>query len=491
VAAVLLLAIALAAINPVGYLGGGGDEYHYLIAARCVAEHGACLPLDHWWRRWPIVLPTGLSLRVLGEGQAALAAAPLAYALAALALLTDLARRLAGARAAVIAGSTLALTPVFTSRMTELNIDVPELAFVLLALWCAARLPDGGNRRWAIATGLAIGLAIQARPTALALLPLTGLVLLRPADRRLFLPLLAGVVLPSLAEAAVYAVAAGDPLLPWRLSLGHTTIPSTELLPGVDPSRSPLFNPDYIAGWRRPLGIRLHWLVDGLVNFILHPTASVTLLGGAALALLHPAWLRSPDRADRALRLFALMAMLWFGTLTYGLAIDPKPRMFLPVAAAASLFFGVLADRAWPRHRGLIAVVAMLILLKGLAAVHDRAGLRDQAAAAPRWIAQAPPPMAIEARTARFLALVPEARALPLADPRRRSGRVLLIGEGGCRPAAHVAGFANWRIDRAWHQQRRDSGPVAWLRQRHLFLAPSPVYAMCALSAGPAGSPRP
>ncbi|MDG5488786.1 glycosyltransferase family 39 protein [Sphingomonas sp. BGYR3] len=488
--AVLLLALALAAINPTGYLGGGGDGYHYLVAARCASEHGACLPVDHWWRRWPIVLPTGLSLRLLGEGQLALAAAPLAYALAALALLTDLVRRVAGARAGIIAGSTLALTPVFTSGMTELNIDMPELAFTLLAMGCAVRLMDDRRQCWAIAAGLAVGLAIQARPTALALLPLAGLTLLRPADRRFFLPLIGAAALPSMAEAAIYGIAAGDPLLPWRLSLGHTTIPSTELLPGVDPSHSPLFNPEYIGGWRRPLGIEVHWLIDGLLNFVLHPGVSITLLGGAALALLHPGWLRASGRAECVLRLFAAMAILWFGVLTYGLAVDPKPRMFLPVAATASLFFGILSVRLWPRYRSLTVVIGALILLKGLAAVHDRAGLWDQAAAAPRWIEQTPAPLFVEARTARFLALVPAVRALPLADRGQRHGRVLLIGERGCAAAATAAGFGDWRVERSWLQQRQPGGAIGWLRQRHLFVAPPPVYAMCVLSAGPAVSPR-
>lgn len=53
---VLLLLIAL---NPIGYIGGGGDDWHYVEAARCVARDDACGYETHWATRWPLVLPLG------------------------------------------------------------------------------------------------------------------------------------------------------------------------------------------------------------------------------------------------------------------------------------------------------------------------------------------------------------------------------------------------------------------------------------------------
>ena len=68
VALVISLALILI-INPVGFLGGGLDDWHYLNAARCWAAHGPCLPQDHWQGRWPVVAPIGASIFLLGENR--------------------------------------------------------------------------------------------------------------------------------------------------------------------------------------------------------------------------------------------------------------------------------------------------------------------------------------------------------------------------------------------------------------------------------------
>ena len=66
VAVALLFALVLP--NPVGYVGGGGDDWYYVQAARCVAAHGWCVPDTHWAARWPLVAPMGLALRLFGDG---------------------------------------------------------------------------------------------------------------------------------------------------------------------------------------------------------------------------------------------------------------------------------------------------------------------------------------------------------------------------------------------------------------------------------------
>ena len=81
---VAAVALALMALNPVGYVGGGWDDWYYLQAARCAAEHGYCTPTEHWALRFTVVAPLGWSMALLGESREALWVVPAAYSLAAL-----------------------------------------------------------------------------------------------------------------------------------------------------------------------------------------------------------------------------------------------------------------------------------------------------------------------------------------------------------------------------------------------------------------------
>ncbi len=132
----LLLACAAGVVllNPVGYRGGGGDDFQYLEFARCWVAHGPCLPLDHWDTRLPLILPMAASLKLFGETRWALSLTPLVYALAALILFHAIVRRLFGASVALIAGLLLLTAPVFAAAILQPNGDIPELAFQLGAV---------------------------------------------------------------------------------------------------------------------------------------------------------------------------------------------------------------------------------------------------------------------------------------------------------------------------------------------------------------------
>lgn len=488
---VLAFALALTLINPSGYIGGGGDEYQYLTAARCVAKQGFCIAHDHWWRRWPIVVPAGIALRLFGENQVGVGIVPLIYALGALALMVKLVGRAFGHRVALGAGIVLAATPVFTDSMLELNIDIPELVFALGALLCLYRLLEDGERSWAVGAGLLTGLAIQARPTSLVLLPIFICAILLARRRDWLLPFAVGAMIPNLAEAIVYAVAAHDPLLPWRLSLAHTTIPSTELLSGVDMRQSPLFNPAFIGGWKRPLGIHIHWTIDGLLNLVLHPAIALTLLAAAMMTALEYRTLARPTRQNRALWFLIALAIIWLGAMVYGFAIDPKPRMFLLLAVVASICFAALSARRWATSKGFACIALALILLKGFCSVYDRQGLWRETQIVPGWIAAYQPDLAIERRTARFLALVPEAARLPIANLDRPARYTLLIGDDSCAVAAREAGLGKLKVTRAQITRRVEPAPIMWMREHGLLFSPPFSLAMCILSpaAGQVASP--
>jgi hypothetical protein len=481
VATVILFALLLLAIVPVAYLGGDGDDYHYLLAARCVADHGFCLPVDHWWRRYPIVFPTGISLALFGESQASLSIAPLAYSLSALALFVTLVQRQFGRVEALLAGLALACTPAFAMRLPEVNIDIPELTFVLAALLCLQSASASGKRRLVVLAGVMLGFAIQARPTSLVMVPIVmiGLVAMKQW-RGWTLPLIAGVLIPNLGEAILYWLYAGDPLLPWRLSLAHSHMPSSDLVPGVDTGRSPLFNPNLIGGWKHANGISVHWTVDGLLNLVVDPSIALTLACGALFAASN--WRALIGARDGKLLLaLAIGAALLFGGLTYGFAIAPRPRMYLAIIALFCVYFGVFAARSLPARALLVSVATLLLVGKALSVAYDRADLRAEAMIAPAWVAAAHGNVAIDPRTGRFLTLVPGIDALPRYAPGIAADRILLIGQDDCRQAADDVGLQNWHAERAATFRRHDPVVIATLRRSGLFLGPPLITAMCLL----------
>ena len=98
----LLIAVAVIAINPVGYMGGGADDFQYLQAARCWVEHGPCLPTSPWSGRWPVIAPVAVVLGTLGESRVTAAIAPALWWIGAIVALGVLGGRLFGRRTGII-----------------------------------------------------------------------------------------------------------------------------------------------------------------------------------------------------------------------------------------------------------------------------------------------------------------------------------------------------------------------------------------------------
>jgi 4-amino-4-deoxy-L-arabinose transferase-like glycosyltransferase len=443
----------IALLNPVGYVGGGTDDWHYLTAAQCWARHGACLPHDHWSARWPLIAPLGAALW-FGESRAALAAVPLAFAVAAILLLAHVAARLFGRATGLAAGSLLALTPVFALSMARPNVDMVELAFLLAALaaWLAATERPAG-RAFAFAAGAALCLAVQTRETSLVYVALFGLwfLLSAPASRRITWWAVPGFLLPMAAEMLVHAATSGDPFLRLRLALGHARIPSSELAAQVDTARSPLLNPDFIAGWKPASGIDVHWLLNPLINLVAHPAIGLALL--APLVLIAAYFSRNilaPPARRRTLLLLGAAALASL-ILIYVLAIDPKPRMFMPLAAAAAIATAAFGVAAWQAKRRLLAgVIGLAFAANAFLIIGSQPGMRGTEAAAARWIDEADAPLSSDETTRRLLALVPAARALPDAGPSHLLQ--LRVSLDGCSAIAD----GSRRIERAFRLGQDD-----------------------------------
>ncbi len=126
------------------------------------------------------------------------------------------------------------------------------------------------------------------------------------------------------------AGATGDPFYRFRLALEHNLIRSSELRHSVNLHAEPLFNPMFIAGWKPAVGIDIHWTINPILNLLGGLQAGPVYLAAIILAMF------AGRRLRHRLAPWAVGAFAMFLALTYGLAVDPKARMFmLPLAAAA------------------------------------------------------------------------------------------------------------------------------------------------------------
>jgi len=412
-------------INPIGYSGGGADDIRYLDAARCwVATGGPCLPDSHWATRWPAIAPIALFTGAFGESRLTVGIGPLLAWCACIVLIGQVGRLWFDRATGWLATALLAVVPAVTQMAAQPSADTTELAFQLAALLLATLAYRRQSPALAMAGGAFAALATQARDTSLVfcIVAAGGWLLLDRDRRKVLLWALAGFAGAIAAELLAYAVATGDPLFRYRLALGHVAIPSTELSAGVDTRESPLFNPHYIAGWRREEGINWWWPVDPWLNLIASPRISVVFIAALVMApfgwsAMSRGWRRL---VARMLGLALLVAML----LVYGLAVDPKPRMFFYLIAAVVLATAAMAVASWRAGKGLVpATLVVLLAAFGLRLLSMIADTHEMERRAQQWIAANPGQIEIDARTLTTLTLLPEARALAFEG----SGRPLRI----------------------------------------------------------------
>jgi hypothetical protein len=283
----------------------------------------------------------------------------------------------------------------------------------------------------AMSAGLFASLAFQARETSAVFLLISAFAWLRlPGGRRnVLLFCIAGLVLGLAAEMLTYAAMTGVPSFRYPLALGHGAVPSAELASTVDTSRSALFNPDFIAGWRREMGIRLWWPLDPWLNLLATPRLGATLI--LAAVAFTATRRKLPAEWKARLNVMAALSVLLAMLLVYALAVDPKSRMFLLPAAAATLTIAACLVTLWRsgERRGALVIVTLLAIV-GVVGLRTKTDPRPFERAARTWIASQGARIEIDEPTQAVLALLPEAQLLP----RRGAGKPLrlTIGIGGC-----------------------------------------------------------
>lgn len=450
-AAALVAAFVATAWAGQGYYGFGHDEFRYVTAAQCAVAHGWCAPETHWAARYPVVAPIAAALTSGGDARTALQLLASGWMLVALGALAWLAHTVANWRAAVLACGFL-LSAATVARMNgAVGADVPELALILassLAMLIAARR----DAVWlAVVAGVIGAVAVGARTTAAVTLAVPGLLLLI-RHPRLGLATLAGGLAGLAGEAAWQTAHGLSPLTSWQLALGHTRVFSDALNPGVDTSRSPLLNPDFIGGWRKLSGIEVHWLADPLLNLVAAP--ELRLFAGLAVLVGGLAVIERTGRSRLTTGLL-LFAAWQFAATTYILGIDPTPRMFLPALAALSLAMALCVSRSrWQDAVAGVLIAALLIVTLQKLQAPDLLVLEARVAAVDK--AEGRPAMQKELASSLILTPLPA-----LFD---RSGPVRLFEpEGGadCPAGARRLAMASLQ-DRlpAWLQQ---PGARRWL----------------------------
>jgi len=432
--AAALLAVLL--VNPVGYIGGGADDWQYLNAARCWRNFGPCLPLDHWQSRWPVIAPLAIVTATFGESRATVEFTPLLASIACLVMVSIIGNRAFGRPIGWIAALLLIVTPVFAIEALEPAVEPVELALILVGVWAAMHCLQGSGAKWAFAAGFCLSLAIQVRETAVvaALLTAAFAARRRRPDAMSLIAGVGGFAIPLIVEFVWMALATGDPLWRLRLAIRHTQLQSSELLGPIDTRHPPFFNRNYIAHWHFVPGVHVHWMIDGLLNLFVNAVAGLSLV---LVMILAPVSARRIGHAPtKSALLLWLFALIYCCILIYAFAIDPKPRMFMPALVCSNLALALLTWSLWRLgSRALAGAIWVTVAAIGIVYIYAAAqtGVVDRQAEA--WIKAYPNQIESDDETRNMFALVDVARQLVPVG----SGRHLLLYEAS-RPCSEWAG---------------------------------------------------
>ena len=413
--AIAIFALLCILINPVGYIGASGDDGRYHETSLCwVRNGGFCSPVDHWSSRWPVIAPLAAGIALFGDTRTALASGPLAYWAISLVLVAKLGCHWFSKDAGRVAVALMAATPILTSQALQPTADVPEFTFQLAALYAATQAYRLQSRRWALAAGVFAGIAFEVRETSASFIGVSALAWLALDRGRRNVLLLA---IPALAatigaEMLAYWAATGDPFRRYGLAFGHVGIVTSELPDGFDTSQSPLFNPAYIAAWKREMRIDLAWPLDRWLYLLASLRIGATLWAAILAARLFRRDLAPAQR--RVAALIAGGALLVASLLIYGLALDPKSRLFLLLAAAAAIIAGGFIRPALRRANNVVAVGLLgLFFAVSLPILFTSPTIAPLEPTAKRWIERHGPEMETDATTRGYLALVPGVDRLP------------------------------------------------------------------------------
>lgn len=342
--AILILLIALLGLTAVRIAVAstyplGDDETYYWVWSR----HLAWGYPDH---PPAVAAMVRVTTALVGDSALGVRLGPIVLALISTFLLYDLARRMFDHRAAVVAAIGYQVLPLAAVGAIFAAPDAPFIFFWLLAVWFLWQARTG-HKRWAwLAGGLAVGLCLMSKMSALFLAgPLVGFFLFSRADRQWL----------RRAEpyaAALVAILMVLPLIVWNgrhdwIMFGKTFNPIPWInLDGPAANAAAFFGATTVYYGPLTLGFLLVALVE-----------SVRLAGqDARFALL--SWLALP------------LVAFTFATSFDGI---PKPHWpapaYLMLLIAAAALWETVRDRPWWRRAVLAGMALNLIAIVVLYAV--------------------------------------------------------------------------------------------------------------------------
>ena len=412
--AIALFALLCILINPVGYIGASGDDGRYREAALCWVNSGAvCMPQDHWSSRWPVIAPLAAGIALLGDTRPAVAIGPMIYWGLALLLVGTLGRQWISRDAGRIGVAIMAATPILTSQALQPTADVVEFTFQLAGLLAATNAYRLQSGQWAVGAGVAAGLAFEVRETSALFIAASAVawLMLDNGRRKILLLAVPALVATIGTEMMIYWMTTGDELRRYGLAFEHVAIATSELPAGFDTHQSPLFNPAYIAAWKREMGIEWAWPIDPWLNLLASLRIGATLWAAIIAALVYRQLL-APDLRRRA-AMIALAAVLVSMLLIYGLALDPKSRLFLLLAAASAIIAGGYIGAALRRANNLLAVALLgLVFAISVPILFASPTIAPLEEPAGRWVARYGALIETDPTTRGYLAFVPGADRL-------------------------------------------------------------------------------
>lgn len=334
-ALILLIGAVAVAIGWTGFIAS--DDQFYYFGALEWAQHAAFAGDSHWTTRFPLVLSLAAAIKAVGAGPLALNLTAIAWYGAFVAMGILLARRIAGERAGWIAGLLFATMPLIATGASIVNCDNPEAVFLMLGAWLLAGEVERPRLGRCLLAGVAFGLAILSRETAVLALSGLGVLFLlgRPLPRRALLVAGCGAALVLLGEAAFQWAMTGDPLHRYTLAFNHDS--------SLDRAANEEGN------------LLIHPAIDPLlVLFVNNEFALLFWLAiPAAMAMRRPGmdWRRFAPVLAMGAASFVLVALL-----SHKLVLNP--RYFTPTAVAAAILVAAWLARMTSKRAVALLTVA-------------------------------------------------------------------------------------------------------------------------------------
>lgn len=410
---ILLLAIAIVAVNPRGYVGGGLDDGRYLAAAMQWVNNGPTLGQNHWALRWPLILPVAALVDMFGPNRSLLMI-PGILSWVGLALVNYWGvRRFLDGRSALFVGISIIATPGLAYWATLIYPDALEALLWSVALWSlliASRSEDSRKQAlWMAVAGLTTGIALGLRETALTLIILTAIFAWRQRTlkpRAWMIWLLAAAPLPLIEHSMLWS-SSGDILYRLITDLHHIEIASDELRGNVATGENAPFNVSIMERYRGEGPVNLFWPADPYINLFanIHYGFSFIAFAVCGFAVIRKRESAISKHADLIRALLAVV-ICNFVVNTYVLALNPGPRMYVPATVAIIICTAVLMQNNWS---GLLAKVMALLLAARIVtslAVADVAPNYDIGTVTQR-IAPAKAPLHVSWVVNSYLALAP------------------------------------------------------------------------------------